>query len=310
MSRPQAGLAPGLQFQRGEGDLRLKKVRPATPPVFKQALVAFALVAVTFAALHRATLFVLSWSKLEIRDVRLVCADEAVRADVAHRLEGARWGNILLLDLGKVRARLEAIPWVKEARLRKVFPAALEIGLVPRQPAARISRAELQAQEARQPQLRRDAVYLIDRDGVELERAEGEAAAALPLFTDEAGFAADRAEKLSRAWACLDGLAGDARLDVSSIDLSDPGNAVLTFRSGPTRVFLGDGGFGPRLDDYLKNRDRWTRAFGLLEYVDLRFDDRVYLKPAAPSAGADRGGAASAKGATTAAPAAVSKEAR
>ena len=290
MSRPTPGAAPALHFQRGESGLRLKKVRRASPPGFKQALVAFALVAVTFAALHRGTLFVLSWSKLEIRNVRLACADDAVKTDVARRLEGARWGNILLLDLAKVRARLEAIPWVKEARLRKVFPASLEIGLIPRRPAAR---------------LRRDAIYLVDRDGVELERAGDSAGTGLPLLTDEAGFAEDRAEKLRRAWECLDGLAEAERLDVATIDLTDPANAVLTFRSGPTRVFLGGGGFGPRLADFLKNRDRWTLAFGLLEYVDLRFDDRVYLKPAAAAA-APLGGAAGAKGATIAA----QKEAR
>ena len=292
MSRPPSGLAPALHFQRGEGGLRLKKDRRTAPPGLKQALVAFALVALTFAALHRATLFVLSWSKLEIRDVRLACADDAVRADVARRLEGARWGNILLLDLSKVRARLEAVPWVKEARLRKVFPSSLEIGLIPRHPAAL---------------LQRGVAYLVDRDGVELERAGDGAGAGLPLLTDEAGFAEDRGEKLRRAWECLDGLAEAERLDVGTIDLTDPANAVLTFRSGPTRVFLGGGGFGPRLADFLKNRDRWTRAFGLLEYVDLRFDDRVYLKPAAPPAGAEQGGVAGAAGATMATPTAVSQ---
>jgi hypothetical protein len=70
MSRPPSGLAPAAHFQRGEGGPRLKKARRTAPPGLKQALVAFALVALTFVALHRATLFVLSWSKLEIRDVR------------------------------------------------------------------------------------------------------------------------------------------------------------------------------------------------------------------------------------------------
>jgi cell division septal protein FtsQ len=272
MSRSPGGFAPSLQFQRGDGGLRLKKVRRTAPTGLKQALIAFALVAITFAALHQAALFVLSWSKLEIRDVRLTCSDEAVRADIARRLENVRWGNILILDMAKVRSRLEAMPWVKEARLRKVFPASLEIGLTARRPAAR---------------LRRDAIYLVDRDGVELEKAGDGANVELPLLIDEAGFSEDRADKLRRAWTCLDGLSDAERPDVASIDLTDPANAVLTFRSGPTRLFLGDGGFGPRIADFLKNRDRWTREYGLLDYVDLRFDDRVYLKPAAPPAGAD-----------------------
>ena len=199
------------------------------------------------------------------------CADEAVRADVVRRLEGTHWGNILLLDLAKVRGRLEAVPWVKEARLRKVFPSSLPIGIIPRTPAAL---------------LRRDAVTLIDRDGVELQTAEPGAFPGLPLLFDGAGFAEDRMDKLRRAWECLDGLADGESLDVESIDLTDSSNAVLKFRAEPTRILLGDAGYGARLAGFLKNRERWTREFGLLEYVDLRFDDRVYLKPAALTASA------------------------
>jgi len=272
MSRfPLSGVS-SLQFQRGDGSgLRLKKVRRHSPAAFKQALLAFGLVAVTFTGLHEGAMFVLSWSKLEIRDVQLICPNEAVRAGVARSLEGTHWGNILLLDMAKVRKRLEALPWVKEARLRKVFPSMLEIGLTPRRPAALI---------------RRDAVYLVDRDGVELEPAGEAAPSELPLFLDQAAFAEDRADKLRRAWECLDSLSDAGRADVATVDVTDPANVVLSFRSAPTRVLLGDGTYGARLSDYLKNKDRWTREYGLLEYVDLRFDDRVYLKPAAPAAGA------------------------
>jgi cell division septal protein FtsQ len=252
--------------------MRLKKVRKAGSPLFKQALVSFALAAAAFFAVHEFYLFVISWKRLEIRDVRVSCSDEAVRADIVRLLDGTRWGNILLLDLAKVRGRLEAAPWVKEARLRKVFPSSLQIGLVPRTPAAL---------------LRSGAVTLIDREGVELRKAEPGEFPGLPLLVDEAGFAQDRADKLRRAWECLDGLTDAERLEVESIDLTDLSNAVLKFRAEPTRVLLGDAGFGARIADFLKNRERWTRTFGLLEYVDLRFDDRVYLKPAVLTASAD-----------------------
>lgn len=267
-----ASFAPSLHFQRGDSGMRLKKVRRTGSPLFKQALIAFALAAVVFFAVHKTYLFVITWSRLEIRDVRVACADESVRADVVRLLEGTRWGNILLLDLAKVRGRLEAVPWVQDARLRKVFPSTLEIGLTLRTPAAL---------------LQRDAIYLIDRDGIEIQKTEPGAFRGLPLLLDEAGFVADRTDKLRRAWDCFDGLAEAERLDVESIDLTDPSNAVLKFRSEPTRVLLGDMDYGARIADFMKNKERWTREFGLLEYVDLRFDDRVYLKPAALTASAD-----------------------
>jgi len=265
-------VAPPLHFQRRNGGLRLKKVRKTGSPLFKQALLAFGLAAVIFFAFHKSYLFVITWSRLEIRDVRITCSDESVRAGVIRLLDATRWGNILLLDMADVRGRLEALPWVKEARLRKVFPSSLEIGITPRAPAAL---------------LQRDAVYLIDRDGVELQKAEPAAFRGLPLLVDGAGFVEERADKLRRAWDCLDSLPDAKRIEVESLDLTDPSNAVLKLRSEPTRVLLGDRSFAVRIADFLNSKERWTHSFGLLEYVDLRFDDRVYLKPAALTASAD-----------------------
>ena len=188
-----AGFASSFHFQRGDGGTRLKKVRKTSSPLFKQALITFALAAVVFFSIHEIYLFVITWSRLEIRDVRVACADESVRAGVVQRLAGTHWGNILLLDLSMIRGRLEAVPWVKEARLRKVFPSSLQITLVPRTPAAL---------------LRRNALMLIDRDGVELQEAAPGTFPELPLLVDKPGLGEDRTEKLRRAWACLDGLAG------------------------------------------------------------------------------------------------------
>ena len=170
------GLASSVHFQRADGGMRLKKVR-------KSRLRSLQAGARRLRPRGRrssspstkSTLFVITWSKLEIRDVRVSCADESVRADVVRPiLEGTHWGNILLLDLAKIRGRLEADPWVKEARLRKVFPSSLEIAPRPPDPG-------------RPPP--EDAVILIDRDGVELEAAPPGRTRACPLLVDEAGFA-------------------------------------------------------------------------------------------------------------------------
>jgi hypothetical protein len=148
----------------------------------------------------------------------------------------------------------------------------LEIGITPRAPAAL---------------LQRDVVYLIDRDGVELQKAEPVAFRGLPLLVDGGRFVEERADKLRRAWDGLDGLPDEKRLGVESLDLTDPSNTILKFRSEPTRVLLGDRSFAVRIADFLNSKERWTHAFGLLEYVDLRFDNRVYLKPAGLTASAD-----------------------
>ena len=56
----------------------------------------------------------------------------------------------------------------------------------------------------------------------------------------------------------------------------------LTLKGQPTRIILGPERFSEELREYLANKDAWESRGGPLEYVDLRFDDRIYFKPLPP----------------------------
>ena len=263
MSRSEYATARSLQFQRGEGKVRTKKARRKTRPKIKQMGVALGLAAIGLFAVHEIYLFLISWEKLEVKGVQFTCLNEAVKTEAARLSQDIRWGNILLLDIAQIRARIESYPWVKEAHVRKVFPSSVNIEITPRRPAAL---------------LQKDSFILIDGEGVELEKASRESYAHLPIFVDERNFIDDYQNKIHLAWECLKNLSPEDRADVEMLDLTEPQNVVLKFRSSPTRLLLGDDLFGQKIAFYHAEKDRLENEFGPLEYANLRIPGRIYFK--------------------------------
>jgi cell division septal protein FtsQ len=254
-----------LHFQRGEGKARLKKDPWRMPARLRQILLTVGLAALSFFALYEIFLFVISWNNLDVKDVQVFCADAAVKSEVARMVGNVRWGNILLLNLSRIRSRIESYPWVKETRLRKVFPASVKIEVTPRVPVAL---------------LQGDGLVPIDGERVELGRAVREDYPGLPVLFDAGGFREDRRDKLDLAWSCLADLSAAEKADVEILDLSDPNDVILKFRSDPTRLKLGDGLFARKIAFYRENRSRLANESGPPEFADLRITDRIYFVPA------------------------------
>lgn len=262
MSR-EAGIVLSLQFQRSEGPVRVKKPARKSPLRLVYILSVLLGLAAFFYGLTRLHGFLLTWDKLTVRSAEVACPDPAVLEIVRPMASKAAAGNILLLDASRIKAGLETCPWVKEARVRKVFPASLAVDIVPRMPAAILDGGN---------------GFLLGRDDVLIEPARSGDRDRLPLIHDGGMFAADRKAKLDRAWACWDDLDSGTQAHVLGLDVTDPEDVVLTFRDDPVKLRLGAESFARKITTYMTRRDRWTGDFGPLEYVDFRFSDRIYLK--------------------------------
>jgi len=269
MSKMETLAAPALQFQRAEGKVRPKKGRRIIPARTRQMVVTIGLAAVLFVAFYGIYSFIISWKNLDVKDIQVACPDERVKAAVAGRVGEFRWGNVLLLDLRAIKAELESDPWVKDARLRKVFPSSVKIEITPRIPVALV---------------RKDADYLIAEDGVVLAPACEEERQRLPVLIDRDLFRNDGPEKVGLAWECLRSLSSEDRAEAASLDVSEPLNVVLTFRSSPTRLVLGDDLFAQKIAFFREYEDEMANAFGPPETADLRIQGRVYFRPAGPKA--------------------------
>lgn len=167
------------------------------------------------------------------------------------------------------RARLLGSPWVKDAALRRVLPDAVEVTIIERRALA-IARAG-------------GSLHLIDAEGAVIdEYGPRYAALDLPLIQglDLGDEAPADARRTGLALAALDDLSTAGLLwRVSQVDVTHPYDAVITLNDDSTLLRLGDGRFAERLQAYLDIARRLQTMASELEYVDLRFDDRVYIRP-------------------------------
>ncbi len=91
-----------------------------------------------------------------------------------------------------------------------------------------------------------------------------------------------RAELASRAIADLGGKP-DVLARVSQIDVHNPHDAVVALDSDTAVIHVGDERFLERLQTYFGLAEAIRARVPDIAYVDLRFADRVYVRPASGS---------------------------
>lgn len=79
---------------------------------------------------------VTSWTGFAVENVRITGQSETSEVDVLEGLALGAFPSLLTLDLDSARERVEALPWVRQATLTKLFPDTLEIAIVEREPFA------------------------------------------------------------------------------------------------------------------------------------------------------------------------------
>jgi len=254
-----------LEFKRGLEKVPVKKIQSKLNVRWRHIVFFFLVIAGFFFGLMEGYLYLINCDDFAVKKTEIVCRQEFVGRDIRALLDASKFRNLLLLDLGRLKDRIEAHRWVEEARLRKVFPSTLKIEIKEREPAAVLKAG--------------DSFLLIDRDGVWLEQLAAREDANLPLFLDSASFKDNYQEKLGLAWRCLDALTPNQRLEIEALDLSDPESASVYLLGQTTRLILGGERFSERLSFIQSYKETMEGQNGPLEYVDLRFDDRIIFKP-------------------------------
>jgi cell division protein FtsQ len=201
------------------------------------------------------------------------------KGEVVALLDGIRGTNMLTLDIESWRQKLLASPWVADAAIRRVLPGTVNVAVSERQPMG-IGRLN-------------DELYLIDdRGGIIDQFGPNYAEFDLPVIDGLAAAPRDngplideaRAALAARVLAALQGKPSLARR-VSEIDVSDVHDAVLILKGDTALVRVGSEQFAERLQSYLDLAPALRERVASIDYVDLRFDERVYVRPAQGRAG-------------------------
>jgi cell division septal protein FtsQ len=210
---------------------------------------------------------------LQIDDIVVSGNSRLSADDVIEALSGLRGENIVLVDLAAWRRRLVATPWIRDASLRRSLPSTIEVAVTEREPMA-VGRVS-------------GELYLVDDRGMVIDHY-GPLYAELDLpIVDGLAAQATGGAMLDEARADLAArFLGSLRADpevakaLSQVDVSDVRNVKVMLNDDPAIVHVGDDRFLPRLRTYLQLAGTLRERVPEIDYVDLRFDDRIYVRPA------------------------------
>ena len=221
----------------------------------------------------RAVALVLNASALQVGRIVVRGNVRLSNGEVDALVQGLYGKSILTAQLDEYRTRLLESPWVADAALRRLLPSTIEVFVSERTPMG-ICRLGSQ-------------LYLIDRTGTVIDEFGPQYAEFdLPIIDGLVRAPRDRRPAIDPARAelaarVLDSLAANQALmrRVSQIDVSDLHDAVVLLDDDPALLRLGEAHFLERLQGYLEVASALRERVPDIDYVDLRFDERVYVRP-------------------------------
>jgi cell division protein FtsQ len=193
--------------------------------------------------------------------------------EVMALLAGLKGQHVLEVDLDIWRQRVLGSSWVERAALRRMLPSTVEVFVEERQPIA-IGRLGTD-------------LYLIDPYGRVIdEYGPNYAQFDLPVVdglatAPPAGEPLVDEAKASLAYELIESLKPHPALfrRVSQIDVSNPRNGVVVLQGDTALLHLGDENFAERLQAYVDLAAALRERVPDIEYVDLRFENRVFVRP-------------------------------
>ena len=266
-----------------EKNFRRSRVRPGSRKKGADSLLRFvswriaryaaALLMVSYAG-YKATSLVLHASALQVRRIAVHGNVRISSGEVQAMIDGLRGTSILTADLPGYRDRLMQSPWIADVAMRRVLPSTVEVFVSERRP---IGLCRLGS-----------ALYLIDGAGTLIDEFGPQYSEFdLPIVdglvsapnSGQPTIDPGRAELAARV---IDAVAPrkDIAQRISQIDVRDPHDAVVMLQDDAAFLHLGEEKFLERLQSYVDLAPALREQVSDIDYVDLRFGERVYVRPA------------------------------
>lgn len=270
----QVAVSADRRFHRAHvKPTRKKRLRRTIWPFVKHATI----LVVAFLAVYRGSVAVAGAPVLQIETIEVRGNQRLPEGSVLALLKGLRGENILWSDLDAWRERLLEARWVQDATIRRSLPSTIDVQIAEREP---IGLARVKGR-----------LYLVDERGRIIDEFGPQYADIdLPIIDGLAGpGAADpgadqqRGELAARLIVATRAKPAVARR-LSQVDVSDVHNASVILNGDPAVIYVGEDRFLPRLESYLELSSALKERVAGIDYVDLRFDDHIYVRPVQPAA--------------------------
>lgn len=266
-------------------DTRFRRARAT--PVRRRGRLDFTRKRVAYAAVlgvlvlylgYRAAEFIVTSDALTVTRITVRGSTRLSRSEVLSLLDGLRGRSMALVSLEEWRQKVLASPWVDDAAIRRILPGTVDVVIAERQPMG-IGRIG-------------NALYLLDQHGDIIDEfGPDHAQFDLPLIdglaaTERAGTGGSTVDEARAALAVRLLTSLQRRPDlarrVSQIDVTDVRDAVVILKGDTALIRIGEDEFVERLQSYLDLASALREEVPQIDYVDLRFGDRVYVRPQSP----------------------------
>lgn len=218
---------------------------------------------------------VLNLEEFRLREIRFQGAQRLSTENVDNLIRTALPGNLLAIDLDRVRALVEGEDWVKSAVARRRLPDRIEIFVTEREPVAV---AEIDGD-----------LHVVDETGLALAPFGSDFQNLdRPLVKGLKSLALENAapDNLTRMRTYLriirelDEADPDFARSISEIDVSDPRRVAVVPTREPVPVVLGEDDFARRYRIFLSGLDYYQELkelHGAIESVDVTLDDKIIV---------------------------------
>ena len=179
--------------------------------------------------------------------------------------------NIFAADLDALQSKLQSQPWIRIASAKRRIPDSLLVQIEERVPEVLVRV--------------RDGVYLADGEGVMLDRfGPAYADYDFPILTGLDRCGRDTLRRKTRQGAAFVNFLYKTRPQladqVSELDMEDEESIGVYLNDGGPPLRVDPDSPGRNLDNYLAMRNYIASNYGDVEYVDLRWKDRITILPA------------------------------
>lgn len=179
--------------------------------------------------------------------------------------------NTFSLDLGLIGRKIEENPWVRQAKVQRIFPRQVVIEIVERKPVAIINMGYL---------------YYIDEDGEIFKVLDSKDKLDYPIIT---GFDYEKAQdhdenyalKLKQIVALMVDLKGRKLFDLNQVSEihheMDGGLSLFTF-DGSVKVKLGNGNYKRKINRLERIYSQLQPKLKMLDYIDLNVNEKIIVR--------------------------------
>lgn len=201
-------------------------------------------------------------SKFYVRDITVTGNYHIDKKDILSQLKVGKGDPLLDLKFKNINDRLMGNAWIKKVSLRKQFPGTLHVNIKEAVPVALLSIKK--------------RLYIIDDDGEILEKIKGDSANFLPVIRD---INTKNRKDMKEALKLVKVLSGNNMFaDRESVEIGIESYG-LSMKIDGENMKVGYGRYAEKFERWLELEPEIRKRGLQIEYVDLRFEDSIIVKP-------------------------------